>query len=87
MSWAYFLKVLSGLLELFRVLKMVLDDFRELGGFGDFMGELMLFAVGEGDGFLGHGAAEGVVQDGDAREDGFTGEPGAGATEQDIGTL
>ena len=33
----------------------------------------MLFTVGEGDGFLWHGAAEGVVNDGDTGEDGFAG--------------
>ena len=60
---------------------MFFDDGRELGGFCDFFGELMLFTVGEGDGFLGHGAAEGVVNDGDAGEDGFAGETRAGAAE------
>ena len=57
---------MTGLLEQVRLFEVFCDDVRELGGFGDFFGELVLFAVGDGNGFLGHGAAEGVVDDGDA---------------------
>ena len=74
---ADFLEVLAGLFESVRGL----EDLGELGRVFDLVGELVFPAIGEGDGFLGHGAAEGVVEDGDAGEDGFAGEAGAGAAE------